>query len=357
MERVICLRSDTVTTPSPAMRKAMAEAEVGDDYYNADPTIHRLEAKAAEMLGKEAAILVLSGTMGNLTSIMAQANRGESMIVEETAHIFVNEGGGMAAVAGVMPRTLKGKNGFIEPDQLEKAIFPTSVLHPPTRLVCLENTHNVAGGRCLSIERTAALCRVAHKAGAKVHLDGARIFNAAIALRVPASALVKDVDSIQFCLSKGLGCPAGSIVAGSRELVTRVRHMRQLVGGGMRQGGVFAAAGIVGLDTMVERLEEDHANAKRLARHCADAGMPVNANDVETNMVFVELPDLPFDPPRFVRELREGGVEINPPKGRRIRFVTHYQTSAADIDKAGGIIKRVYQRNVQQGGIREAASA
>ena len=348
MEKMISLRSDTITTPSRDMRKAMHDAEVGDDYYRADTTVHAFEEKAADMLGTEAAILVLSGTMGNLASILAQTRSGESIILSETSHIFLNEGGGMASLAGLQPRAIKGEHGFYTPEQLEAAIFPSSVLHPPTTLACIENTQNAAGGRCLSAEKTKALADKAHARGLKMHIDGARIFNAAVSQNVPVSTLVEPADSITFCLTKGLGCPVGSIVAGSREFVERVRHVRQLVGGGMRQAGVFAAAGIVALDTMVDRLADDHARAQRLARNLAEAGMPLDTgpNDVETNMVFVDFPEGPIDPAKFVLDLKADGVEINPPKGRRIRFVTHYQVDDDDIERASDVVRGVYEASM-----------
>lgn len=343
MGRIVDLRSDTVTQPTPEMRRAMHDAEVGDDYYGDDPTVRALEERAAGLLGKEAGLLVLSGTMGNLVSILGQTARGESLIVEETAHVFVNEGGHLAAVGGLTARTVKGRQGRIDPSQVEAAVFPPSILHPPTRLLCLENTHNAGGGRCLSVEQTRALCRTAHARGLRVHLDGARLFNAAVALAVPARALVEEVDSLTFCLSKGLACPAGSLVLGGREFVQAARHWRQMVGGGMRQGGVFAAAGLVALDRMVDRLAEDHAHAKRLARLIADAGLPADPADVETNMVFVEFPaGTAVDPGRFVADLHGRGVHVNPPRGRRVRFVTHYGVDAAGVEFAAACVRDVF---------------
>ena len=342
MDSLIDLRSDTVTEPSPEMRRAMYDAEVGDDYYYDDPTVHALEERAAGLLHKEAAMLVLSGTMGNLISILAQTTRGDSVIVEETSHVFLNETGGLATLGGLTPRTVQGRHGYIEPEKLEAAIFPKSVLHPPTRMVCIENTHNVAGGRCLSVARTKSLCGTAAKHGLAVHLDGARIFNAAVALGVPAHRLVEDVDSVTFCLTKGLACPVGSLILGGRDFISSARQARQMVGGGMRQAGVFAAAGLVALDSMIDRLAEDHANAQRLATLIADAGLSIDPKNVETNMVFVDFAEGQIDPARFVSDLKDQGVLINPPKGRWIRFVTHYGISAADIEFAGQLIRRIF---------------
>jgi threonine aldolase len=335
VQQLIDLRSDTVTLPSPDMRRAMSEAELGDDYYRDDPTVRALEERAAELLGKEAAMLVLSGTMGNLVAILAQAARGDSVILETNCHIANNEASHLSTLGSVATVTVKGEDGFFTPEQLEGAIFPRSILHSPTRVVCIENTHNAAGGRCMSPAQIDALCATAVGHGLAVHVDGARIFNAAVALGVPISRLVEKVDSITFCLTKGLACPVGSIVCGSRDFIETTRHWRQTVGGGMRQAGVFAAAGLVALDSMIERLEEDHVNARRLATLMVEAGLPVNPNDVQTNMVFVELPEGRIDPTRFVAKLEAAGVRINPAKGRRVRFVTHYGITQEDVDQAG----------------------
>lgn len=335
MNRLIDLRSDTVSHPSPAMRRAMYEAELGDDYYRDDPTVHALEEKAAEALGTEAGLLVLSGTMGNLVAVLTHTDRGDSVILDTVCHIANNEAGHIATLGSVYPRPIATGGGFMTPAQLEAAVFPHSVLHPNAKLVCVENTHNAAGGICLSVAQTEALAATAHGRGLKVHIDGARIFNAAVALSVPAADLVRPVDSITFCLTKGLACPVGSVLCGTRDFIEEARHWRQASGGGMRQAGIFAAAGIVALETMVERLAEDHANARRLAGHLADAGLAIDPAAVQTNMVFVELPEGGPDPVRFVAELESQGVRINPAKGRRLRFVTHYGIEAEDIDLAG----------------------
>lgn len=341
MNRLIDLRSDTVSHPSPEMRRAMYEAELGDDYYRDDPTVHALEEKAAEALGMEAGLLVLSGTMGNLAAVLTHTDRGDSVILDAGCHIANNEAGHIATLGSVYPRTVPTGGGFMTVAQLEAAIFPDSVLHPKTSLLCLENTHNAAGGICLSPAGTAELADAAHARGLKVHIDGARIFNAAVALGVPAADLVRPVDSITFCLTKGLACPVGSVLCGSRDFIEAARHWRQAAGGGMRQAGIFAAAGIVALESMIERLAEDHATARRLATHMAEAGLAIDPDAVQTNMVFVELPEDGPDPVRFVADLAEAGVRINPPKGRRLRFVTHYGIEAEDIDLAGRQIAQV----------------
>jgi threonine aldolase len=273
--------------------------------------------------------------MGNLVSILAQTTRGQSILVEETSHVFLNEGGHLATVGSLTARTIRGERGFMSPERIEAGIFAPSVLHPPTRMLCFENTHNVAGGRCVSVEQTHAMCATATARGLSTHVDGARIFNAAMALGVPAAELVADVDSATFCLTKGLGCPVGSLVVGTRDFIEAARGWRQVVGGGMRQAGIFAAAGLVALRTMIDRLADDHANARRLATILSDLGLPINPDDVETNMVFVEIPAHCGGPKRFVDELRRNGVIVNPPRGGRVRFVTYHEISAEDIEHAG----------------------
>jgi len=332
-ERIVDLRSDTVTQPTPAMREAMYRAEVGDDVYGEDPTVNRLEALAAERLGKEAALLLLSGTMGNLVGLLAQTRRGDEAIVGEHSHIFLNEAGGAAALGGVQLFPIPSVRGVLDPARVEAAIRPENVHYPRTALVCLENTHNRDGGAAVSVEATDAVAEVAHRHGLRVHLDGARLFNAAVALGVPASRLVQSVDSVTFCLSKGLGCPMGSILAGSAAYITEARRWRKMVGGGLRQAGIIAAAGIVALETMVDRLAEDHRNARRLAEGLSQLpGIAVDLDAVQTNIVMLEIVDPRIDPWQFVRAMAEQGVKIGSPYGRRIRAVTHYQITPDDID-------------------------
>ena len=343
MGQTINLRSDTVSKPTPEMRRAMAEAEVGDDYYREDSTVLSLEERAAGIFRKEAAMLVFSATMSNLVSVLAQTDPGQSVIVEEASHIYNNEAGFLSAFCGVTPRPVKGHRGRIEPAQVKAAVFPKGILHPQTGLLCIENTHNAAGGCCLSLEQTEDLCRTAHDLGLNVHLDGARIFNASVALGVPVHELAADADSVTLCLTKGLGCPVGAIVLGPEEFVARARQWRQVAGGGMRQAGVFAAAGLVALDTMVDRLAEDHANAKRLATLLAEAGLHVDPppEECETNIVFAEVPETIMDATRFVALLQEGGVVVNAPKGRRVRFITQHGVSADDIEFAGTCVRNI----------------
>ncbi|NJD20107.1 MAG: low specificity L-threonine aldolase [Gemmatimonadetes bacterium] len=343
MKKTINLRSDTVTRPTEAMRHAMAAADVGDDYYRADPTVIALEERAAALLGKEAAMMTFSATMANLVSVLSQARRGQSVILEASSHIYNNEGGGIASFGGVFPRTVQGVRGRMTPEQVKAAVFPKAVLHPQTGLLCLENTHNAAGGTCLSPAQTRALADTAHALELKVHLDGARLFNSAVAQRVAPRELVESVDSVTVCLTKGLGCPVGALVLGSREFVTEARRWRQAAGGGMRQAGVFAAAGLLALDTMVERLAEDHANAKRLALLLAEAGLRLDPppEEVETNILYAEIPAELMDAGAFVERRGAEGVQVNPPRGGKIRLITHLDVSAEDVETAGAAVRRV----------------
>lgn len=343
---MINLRSDTVSQPTKAMRRAMAEAEVGDDYYRDDPTVIALEEKAADLFGKEAAMLVFSATMSNVVSVLSHTKRGQSIILEELSHIYNNEGGFLSAFGGLMPRTVKGDGGRMTPAQVEAAVFPDAVLHPQTSLLCLENTHNHAGGTCLSLEQTKALTDTARCHGLKVHLDGARIFNAAVAQGLSVKALTAEADSVTVCLTKGLGCPVGAICLGSEGFVGEARRWRQAAGGGMRQAGVIAAAGIVGLDTMVDRLAEDHANARLLATRLEEAGLKLDCSPerTETNIVFATIPADLLDADEFVAGWAMEGVSVNPSRDRRIRLVTHHNISADDIEAAGAAARRVLGR-------------
>jgi len=342
---MINLRSDTVTQPTDAMCRAMAEAEVGDDHYREDRTVIALEEKAAELFGKEAAMFVFSATMANLVSVLSQTQRGQSVILEETSHIYNNEAGGLAAFGGLTPRTVKAERGRLTPAQVEAAIFSPAVHHPQTSLLCLENTHNSAGGVCSSARQTKALADTARSHGLKIHLDGARIFNSAVRQGESVRDLTAEVDSVTVCLTKGLGCPVGALVLGTRDFMMDARRWRQASGGGMRQAGIVAAAGIVALDTMVDRLAEDHSNARRLAAHLADAGLilDVAPDEVETNIVFAEIPSRLVDAEQFVMGLAEAGVRVNPPTDRRIRLITHHGVSADDIETAGGITRSVLE--------------
>jgi len=332
---VIDLRSDTVTKPTPAMLEAMATAPVGDDVYGEDPTVNRLEALAAEMLGKEAAVFVSSGTMGNLISVLAHCGRGDEMILGDIAHIFLYEQGGSAALGGVHPHPVPTQpDGTLKLSDIEDAIRGDNEHFPITKLIAVENTHNRCGGRALPVEYMDAVGQLAHSHGLQFHVDGARIWNAAVALNISPARLVKEADSISVCLSKGLAAPVGSVVVGSAEFIKKARRMRKIVGGGMRQAGVIAAAGIVAMTEMVERLADDHANARRLAEglHRLD-GVSIDPGSVQTDIVIFQLDREDITPANLSAGLRSHGVLLNPIGGKRLRAVTNYHITEADIDR------------------------
>lgn len=345
--RIVDLRSDTVTHPTPQMREAMYRAEVGDDGYRDDPTVNALEALAAERLGTEAALMVLSGTMGNLVSLLTHCGRGREVIMGSDSHIFWNETGGAAGLGGLHPRTVQNQpDGTMRLDDIEAAIRPdpTNVHFPRTGLICLENTHNRCSGRVLTAEYTRQVVELARRHRVPVHVDGARIFNAAVALGCDVRDLTSraGVDSVQFCLTKGLSAPMGSLICGSRAFVEEARHWRQATGGGMRQAGIVAAAGIVALNTMVDRLVEDHENARLLAEGLAQIpGVVIDPKAVETNIVIFRMADATVSSTDVLRRLAEAGVRGGNYWGGNIRMVTHYGISRDDIEYALGVIRNV----------------
>ena len=344
MPRVIDLRSDTVTLPTPVMRRAMFEAELGDDVYGEDPTVNRLEAMAAERLGKEAGLFVPSGTMANLACLLAHCQRGDEAIMGHLSHTFLFEAGGSAAVGGIHPRTVRNQpDGTLDLDEVEGAIRSADNPHyPRTRLVCLENTHNRCSGAVLSPSYMAAVRQLADRHELAVHLDGARIFNAAVALGVPPAALSQPADSISFCLSKGLSAPVGSLICGSKTFIHDARRQRKLLGGGMRQAGILAAAGIVALETMIDRLAEDHDNARRLAVGLAALpGILLDMERIRTNIVIFELEASAPGPSEFVSGLAGHNVKLGAIGGRRLRAVTHHGIEASDIDRAVAVAEAV----------------
>jgi len=342
MTRVVELRSDTFTLPTDSMRRAMAAAEVGDDVWDEDPTIHRLQERAAEMVGKEASLFVPSGTMGNLCALISHARPGQEIILEIDSHIFQNEVAGASVVGGLQLRPLDTQDGRLRPDQVGAAIRPADIHEPSTGLLCLENTHNRKGGTCLTPTQTRALCAVAHEAGFPVHLDGARVFNAAVALKVDVRELTAPVDSVMFCLSKGLSAPVGSMLAGSAAFIDHARRMRKMVGGGMRQAGVLAAAGLCALNEMVDRLADDHANARRLADGLQGLpGVEIDLSRVETNMVFGDCRP-PLTAGEFIDRCREVGVLLDQASPHRWRMVTHRGVSAEDVDYAIAAVQRLF---------------
>ena len=340
---IIDLRSDTVTLPTPAMREAMYHAEVGDDVYHEDPTINRLQEMAAERLGKEAALFVASGTMGNAAAVLAHAGRAEAVIVGNQSHIYHYEVGGASTLGGspmvVVPTH---PDGMLDLHEVQISISDGSDEHTaPTALLCIENTHNRCGGTVLNVDQVEQLTSLAHAHGVAVHMDGARIFNAAIALGVPASALVRTVDSVMFCLSKGLSAPVGSMLVGSQDFIRRAHRMRKALGGGMRQAGILAAAGIVALEQMVDRLAEDHEYCKQLAQGLADyPQVDINVERVVTNMLIFSVRNTQQEPldeaqtMQFLEKAREHGVLMGHIGEGKIRAVTHHGIDSDDITTA-----------------------
>ena len=337
---MIDLRSDTVTRPTPAMRRAMANAEVGDDVYREDPTVLRLEELAASMLGFPAGLFVPTGTMGNQLAVHLQTSPGSEVIIEARGHIFNFEMGAMAVWSGALPRPIVTEKGLLEPEQVEAAIAPRVSYRTPTRLLALENTHNLWSGLPMDAARTRALVGVAHAHGLPVHLDGARIFNAAAALQTSAAELAGGCDTVMFCLSKGLAAPVGSVLLGGRGLIDEAVRARKLFGGGMRQVGVLAAAGIVALTEMVDRLAEDHARARRLAEGLAElSAVELDPARVYTNILVFRLRaervpgDAAIAPAqRFVTGMRERGVLLGAFGATDVRMVTHYEIGDADVE-------------------------
>jgi threonine aldolase len=340
--RTIDLRSDTVTLPTPEMRRVIAEAPLGDDVYGEDPTINRLEALAAEKVGKEAAVLVASGTMGNLCALLAHCDRGDEAIVGDESHIYNSEAGGASVLGGVALHPIRNApNGELSLEALASAIRNPDDSHAAlTRLICLENTHNRCGGVVLAPEYMRSVHHFAREHGLVMHLDGARLFNAAVALGVEAREIALHTDSVMFCLSKGLAAPVGSIVAGEAAFVARARRIRKLLGGGMRQAGIIAAAGIVALEQMVERLAEDHANARLLAEGLASfPQIDIALAAVQSDIVIFRLRDEGWTSDRFVRALAERGLLLGGMSGGRVRAVTHYGIDAGDIEEALEIVR------------------
>jgi threonine aldolase len=343
MKRPVDLRSDTVTQPTPSMRKAMAEAVVGDDVYGEDPTVNRLEERAADLLGREAAVFVPTGTMGNQVAVHLHCRPGSEVIGEASSHCFHFEMGAMAALSGALPRPLQGERGILAPEQVEAAIQPTTGYNTPTALLLLENSANLAGGRVTPPERMAELVAVARRHGLPVHLDGARLFNAAAALGVPGATLAAGCDTVMFCLSKGLAAPVGSLLVGDRDAMVEARRIRKLFGGGMRQVGVLAAAGLVALDEMLPRLGDDNRRARRLAEGLsALPGILLDPALVDTNIVFFSLAaGAPVTALELDERLAEEGILAHALGPVSIRMVTHYQVDDADVDAAVAAVARV----------------
>jgi threonine aldolase len=343
--RIIDLRSDTMTQPTEAMRKAMVEAEVGDDVFGEDPTVNRLEEMAAERLGKEAALFVASGTMACMVCNLVHCGRGDEIIIGSLGHTFLFEQGGSASLGGIHSCTVANQpDGKLALEDIEAAVRSDNLHFPRTKLIILENTHNLCNGCPLDIDYMRAVREIASRHKLKIHVDGARFFNAAVALGVEPKDLAAEADSISFCLSKGLAAPVGSVVCGTQEFINEARRARKVLGGGMRQAGVLAAAGIVALNQMVDRLADDHANAKKLATGLAEIpGISIDPDQIPTNIIFFEVNREDMAPAEFVQRIDSEGIRmlVVPTGPQTVRAVTHYHITSEDIDQALGIISKV----------------
>jgi threonine aldolase len=335
LKSALDFRSDTVTRPTPEMRRAMAEAEVGDDVYGEDPTINRLEERAAQIFGREAAIFVPSGTMGNQIAIKIHTHHGQEIICEERGHIFNYEMATLAAFSGCLVRPIFGEDGMLTWAEIKKRIAPGIYYKAQTGLISLENTHNMAGGTVYRQEVADEICDRAHEIGLPVHLDGARVFNAATALGKPVAEVTKKFDSVMFCLSKGLGAPVGSMLVGSKAFIEKARSYRKALGGGMRQAGVLAAAGLIALEKMPARLKEDHENAQVLARGLAQIpGIKIDPKKVVTNILVFNIAGTGMNTAEFSRRLAERNVLAAGVDAENMRFVTHMDVSREDCETA-----------------------
>ncbi|PKR77228.1 low-specificity L-threonine aldolase [Halalkalibacillus sediminis] len=337
---MIDLRSDTVTKPTQAMRDAGYHAEVGDDVYVEDPTVNMLEKKAAEILGKEDALFVTSGVQGNQIAVLTHCDKGNEIILEEDSHVFYYEGAAISAFAGVQPRTIRGEHGAMDPTEVEAAIRPEDVHLPETGMICVENTHNRSGGAVVPLETMKQTYEVAKKHGIPLHLDGARLFNAVAATGISAKEYAAQTDTVQICLSKGLGAPVGSIIAGTVSFIQQARKWRKRLGGGLRQVGVIAAPAYIALSEMTERLNEDHANAKLLAKGIQEAGFKV-ANPVDTNIILMDIEDENVDAVGMIERLESFEIKAVAFGPNLIRFVTHYDVSTNDIEKTIMVLKEI----------------
>ena len=342
LDGVVDLRSDTVTRPTPEMRRAMADAEVGDDVYGEDPTVNRLESRAAEIFGKEAALFVPTGCMGNLISIKVWTHHGDEVICDERGHVNLYELASMSAIAGCMPRVARGEDGILTWKQIEAVIRPKIYYDSQTALICLENTHNMAGGIVYPTAEVEDICDHAHAVGLRVHLDGARIFNAAVALGENVARITRKVDSVMFCLSKGLGAPVGSMIVGTRSFIEKARVYRKMFGGGMRQAGVVAAAGLVALERSPKRLHVDHENARRLAEGIAElSALGIDPNKVRTNIVIFDCSKTGKTAVEFCEALSARGVWAQDTALHSVRFVTHCDVNREGIERALAVLQEL----------------
>lgn len=338
--KIIDLRSDTVTLPTPEMMEAISQAELGDDVTRNDPTVNRLQELAAKMFGTEAALLATSGTQGNLVAVMSHCRPGDEIILESEAHLYFYEVGGISAVAGTIPRLIKGDHGAFTAQQVRETARGNDLHFPPSRLLEIENTHNRAGGTCWTPSQVAEVAKAAHELGMKVHIDGARIFNAAIALDVKVSDYARHVDSVQFCLSKGLCCPVGSVVVGNAEFIETARKNRKMLGGGMRQAGIIAAPGIVALNKMVSRLKEDHDNARKLAKALSALDvLKIDLSTVQTNIMVMDISRMGITAKEFQAKACKRGLAVSTFGPHLVRMVTHRGITSSDIDQTIGIVE------------------
>lgn len=343
--RIVDMRSDTITQPTPSMRQAMFEANVGDDVFGEDPTVNRLEEMVANRLGKEAALFVASGTMANLVSLLTHCGRGNEIILGDQSHMFFYEQGGSAALGGIHPRCLKNKpDGTMALADIEAAVRSDDVHFPRTKLIVLENTHNRCNGSPLEVAYIHSVTELARRYGLKLHVDGARLFNAATALGVDAKDLVAEADSVSICLSKGLAAPVGSVVSGNTDFISEARRNRKVVGGGMRQAGMLAAAGIVALTEMVDRLADDHENARKLAESLANIeGLSIDLDVVSTNIVYIDVIQKGMTAKILTERLYSRGIRLLPTGPKRLRAVTNYHVTSSDIDYALDVFLSILQ--------------
>jgi len=340
--KIVDLRSDTVTLPTKEMLEAIRNAKLGDDVYGEDSTVNELEELSAEKMGKEAALLVTSGTQANLTSVMAQTNRGDEVILEADAHIYHYEVGGISALAGAVPKLISGYMGALNPEDVERAIKGEDIHHPKTTLVCIENTHNRAGGTIITPEQIETLSKITKTRNLKLYMDGARIFNAAVAMGRDVKDFTRHVDSLMFCLSKSLSAPVGSVIVGSHAFINKARKIRKMLGGGMRQAGIIAAPGIIALKKMVDRLAEDNKNARILAEGLAKfEGINIKLDAVQTNIVKFDISGLSLSPKEFLSKLQENGVKASGYGGSIMRMVTHRHIKKEDIEYTLNIVENV----------------
>lgn len=341
--KTIDFRSDTLTKPTEEMRKAMYEAEVGDDVYGEDPTINKLETLASKMVGKEAALFVPTGTMGNQLALLCHTDRGQEIILEDWSHIYRYEVGGLAFLSGLQARPIIGKNGIMNPEDVKEAIVKDEdIHHAQTGLVCMENTHNMAGGVIVPPNKMKEIYDIAKENDIPVHLDGARVFNAAMALGVDVKEITQYTDTLMFCLSKGLCSPVGSILAGDEKFINKARRLRKMLGGGIRQGGVLAAAGIISLTKMVERLSDDHNKIRKLANGLKEIeGIEINDETVQTNILMINIKETSYTSNELVEKMKREGILASSITNDIIRFVTHYYISDKDIEYTIEKINRI----------------